>query len=48
MTGKTRDNAVVIAGDTLTAIQKSNSLQSDFIDLADNANVVLACRVSPL
>ena len=48
MTKKTRDNAVVVAGDTLTAIQKSNSLQSDFIDLADNANVVLACRVSPL
>jgi len=47
ITKKARDNAVVVAGDTLAAIQKDESLEKEFIDLCESANVVLACRVSP-
>ena len=42
------DVAVIVAGETLTAIQKDADLKEDFVTLADNANVVLACRVSPI
>ena len=45
---KARDNAVIVAGDTLTTIQKDDSLVEEFIDLCEGANVVLACRVSPM
>ena len=47
VTKMARDNAVVVAGDTLTAIQNEKSLEKEFIDLCEGANVVLACRVSP-
>jgi phospholipid-transporting ATPase len=49
VTKKARENAVVIAGDTLTTIQNSTekSLIYMFIELCESANVVLACRVSP-
>lgn len=38
-----------MSGDTLTAITNLNesSIISLFLDLCENANVVLACRVSP-
>ncbi len=47
VTKKARDNAVIVAGDTLTTIQEDEELVKEFIDLCEGANVVLACRVSP-
>ena len=49
MTMLARDNAVVVGGDTLTAIFKDEipDLHKMFVKLCENANVVLACRVSP-
>jgi len=47
ITKKARDNAVVVAGETLSTIQGDESLIKEFIDLCEGANVVLACRVSP-
>ena len=47
MTTQIRDNAVIVDGDTLTAITSDDDLKKDFIDLCQGANVVLACRVSP-
>lgn len=47
ITKRARENAVIVAGDTLTVIQKEDSLSKEFIELCSNANVVLACRVSP-
>ena len=47
VTKKARDNAVVVAGETLSTIQSDQSLTKEFIDLCEGANVVLACRVSP-
>jgi len=41
------DNAVVVAGETLALIKKNKDLESSFVKLCENANVVLACRVSP-
>ena len=48
VTKKARENAVVVAGETLSSIQKSESLTKEFLDLCEGANVVLACRVSPI
>ena len=42
-----RENAVVVAGETLSLIQLDRSLQDKFVELCEGANVVLACRVSP-
>lgn len=47
MTTQIRDNAVIVDGDTLTAITSDDDLKKEFIDLCQGANVVLACRVSP-
>ena len=47
MTKQARDNAVVVAGETLATIQEDDDLVKEFIDLCEGANVVLACRVSP-
>lgn len=47
ITKKARQNAVVVAGDTLATIQADEDLVNEFIDLCQGANVVLACRVSP-
>ena len=44
---KGRENAVIVEGETLTIIQEDKQLTTDFIDLCENANVVIACRVSP-
>ena len=48
VTKAARENAVVVAGDTLASIQKSETLSKEFLDLCEGANVVLACRVSPI
>ena len=42
-----RDNAVVVAGETLSIIQGDTKLENAFVKLCEGANVVLACRVSP-
>jgi len=42
-----RQNAVVVAGETLATIQEDQSMVKEFMDLCEGANVVLACRVSP-
>ena len=47
VTKQARDNAVIVAGDTLSTIQEDDDLVKEFIDLCEGANVVLACRVSP-
>lgn len=47
ITKRARENAVIVAGDTLLVIQKEESLMKEFVELCSNANVVLACRVSP-
>ena len=47
LTKQARDNAVIVAGETLGTIQQDEDLVKDFIDLCEGANVVLACRVSP-
>ena len=47
LTKEVRDNAVIVAGDTLAIIQEEEELSKEFIDLCEKANVVLACRVSP-
>ena len=48
LTKQARDNAVIIAGETLATIQQDEDLIKEFIDLCEGANVVLACRVSPM
>ena len=47
LTKQVRDNAVIVAGETLSVIQEDEDLVKEFIDLCLGANVVLACRVSP-
>ena len=41
------ENAIVVAGETLTLIQANKEMERSFVDLCSEANVVLACRVSP-
>ena len=47
LTDKARDNAVVVAGDSLIKIVKNETVKEDFLQLALAAKVVIACRVSP-
>ena len=47
VTKKVRDNAVVVAGETLSLIQMDKTIEKIFVELCEGANVVLACRVSP-
>jgi phospholipid-transporting ATPase len=42
-----RENAVVVAGDSLIKIAKNERVKEEFLDLALDAKVVIACRVSP-
>jgi hypothetical protein len=42
-----RENAVVVAGDSLIKIAKNSTVKEEFLDLALDAKVVIACRVSP-
>jgi magnesium-transporting ATPase (P-type) len=47
LTELSRKNAVVVAGESLLKIQKNDRVRDDFLELAENATVVLCCRVSP-
>jgi phospholipid-transporting ATPase len=47
MTELARDNAVIVAGDSLLKITKNERCQEEFLELAQAAKVVIACRVSP-
>ena len=47
MTELARDNAVIVAGDSLLKITKNQRCKDEFLELAMSAKVVLACRVSP-
>jgi phospholipid-transporting ATPase len=47
LTEKARDNAVVVAGDSLIKIVKNETVYEDFLQLSLAAKVVIACRVSP-
>ena len=43
----TRKQAIVVAGASLTIIDGDDVLREIFLEASDNADVVLACRVSP-
>jgi hypothetical protein len=47
LTELVRDNAVIVAGDSLIKIAKNSRVRDEFLELALNAKVVVACRVSP-
>ncbi len=38
---------MVVAGDSLIKIAKNERVKEEFLDLALDAKVVIACRVSP-
>ena len=42
-----KDSAIIISGEALIKVQKNERLQEEFINCAEKAAVVLACRVSP-
>lgn len=42
-----KDTAVIVTGDALLKIAANVELKKLFLETADNAKVVLACRVSP-
>ena len=44
---KSKQMGVIVAGDSLIKILSNDSLRRKFIDLIDQASIVLACRVSP-
>jgi len=39
--------ALIVAGDALTTIQRSEKLQQKMLEITDSVSVVVACRVSP-
>ena len=41
------DNAVIVNGEALLKIAANDLIKDEFLDLTDNAKVVIACRVSP-
>ena len=47
MTELARENAVIVAGDSLLKITRNARVRDEFLELAMSAKVVLACRVSP-
>jgi magnesium-transporting ATPase (P-type) len=47
LTELVRENAVVVAGDSLIKITKNERVKEEFLGLALAAKVVIACRVSP-
>lgn len=47
MTELARENSVIVAGDSLLKITRNDRVREEFLELAENASVVLACRVSP-
>ena len=47
MTELVRDSAVIVSGDSLLKIARNSRLRDEFLELAQNSKVVIACRVSP-
>lgn len=49
MSEMARDNSVIVAGTSLLKIMRNDNerVQKEFLELAKNATVFLACRVSP-
>jgi magnesium-transporting ATPase (P-type) len=45
--GTRQDQALIISGEALIIIQSDITFQDKFIDVAEKADVVIACRVSP-
>jgi len=39
--------ALIVAGDSLAHVQKEEHINAKFLELSDQVDVVLACRVSP-
>jgi phospholipid-transporting ATPase len=46
-TGKTKKQAIIIAGDSLVTIESEDFIKDLFLKASDLVDVVLACRVSP-
>jgi magnesium-transporting ATPase (P-type) len=44
---KKKKTAIVVAGASLTLLDHLDSCKSEFLQITDRADVVLACRVSP-
>lgn len=42
-----KQKAIIVAGESLTEIDRDDQLRQSFLDMSDYADVVLACRVSP-
>ena len=42
-----RDNAVIVSGEALLKITRNETVRNDFLELAEEASVILCCRVSP-
>lgn len=42
-----QDDAIIVTGDALLKIAGSDEITDSFLELTENAKVVLACRVSP-
>lgn len=47
LTELARDNAVIVAGDSLLKITNNSRVRDEFLNLSLRASVVIACRVSP-
>jgi hypothetical protein len=47
LTELARDNAVIVSGESLLKIARNSRVRDEFLELAMNAKVVIACRVSP-
>eukprot|EP00347_Sterkiella_histriomuscorum_P005590 403356030 len=47
LTELVRQNSVIVSGDSLLKICKNSRVRDEFLELAQAAQVVLACRVSP-
>ena len=46
-TGKTKKQAIIIAGQSLVTIESDELFKTLFLNASDLVDVVLACRVSP-
>lgn len=48
LTELSRKSAVIVAGESLLKILQNELMLEEFYELADNASVLMACRVSPM
>lgn len=44
---RSKKQALIVGGSTLTTLYKTEALQKSFVEMTDQCDVVLACRVSP-